>query len=51
VDPVEALVRRSVESDWGLEELAPLETSLEEVFVNLTQREDAAVAAASGEIP
>jgi len=40
VDPAEALVRASVEEDWGLAELAPVETSLEEVFVQLTQGED-----------
>lgn len=39
-DPVDALVRASVERGWGLRELAPVETSLEEVFVHLTQRED-----------
>lgn len=36
-DPAEALVKRSVEHDWGLVELTPAETTLEEVFVHLTQ--------------
>ncbi len=40
-EPAEALVKRSVERDWGLVELIPVETSLEEVFVHLTQREEA----------
>jgi hypothetical protein len=35
----------SVEQDWGLVELSPVETTLEEVFVNLTQRDDAVVPA------
>lgn len=38
--PAETIARRAVEGDWGLIELAPAETSLEEVFVNLTQREE-----------
>lgn len=36
-DPAEVLVQRSVEHDWGLVELTPAETTLEEVFVHLTQ--------------
>lgn len=36
-DPAEALVKRSVEADWGLVELTPAETTLEEVFLHLTQ--------------
>ena len=43
-DPTDGLVRRSVELNWGLFELSPLETSLEEVFVNLTQREETTAA-------
>jgi ABC-2 type transport system ATP-binding protein len=39
-DPGEALVRQSVARDWGLYQLKPAQTSLEDVFVNLTQRED-----------
>jgi ABC-2 type transport system ATP-binding protein len=39
-DPTDELVRRSVERGWALRELSPVETSLEEVFVHLTQRED-----------
>jgi ABC-2 type transport system ATP-binding protein len=44
-DPTEALVRASVEEDWGLAELTPVETSLEEVFVQLTQGEEESPAA------
>ena len=36
-DPTEELVRRSVARNWGLQELSPAQTSLEDVFVNLTQ--------------
>ena len=37
LDPTEELVRRSVEKNWGLYQLAPAQTSLEDVFVNLTR--------------
>jgi len=36
-DPTEQLVARSVERNWGLYQLAPAQTSLEDVFVNLTR--------------
>lgn len=39
-DPTDALVKRSVEQDWGLYRLSPGETTLEEVFVDLTRREE-----------
>ena len=39
-DPTDELVKRSVEGGWGLYQLAPAHTSLEDVFVNLTRRED-----------
>jgi ABC-2 type transport system ATP-binding protein len=39
-DPTDELVNRSVERGWGLYQLAPAQTSLEDVFVNLTHRED-----------
>jgi ABC-2 type transport system ATP-binding protein len=39
-DPTEALVRGAVEHDWGLHQLKPAQTSLEDVFVNLTRREE-----------
>lgn len=39
-DPTEALVREAVARGWGLYQLKPAQASLEEVFVNLTQRED-----------
>jgi ABC-2 type transport system ATP-binding protein len=35
-DPAETLVRASVAGDWGLYQLAPALTSLEDVFVQLT---------------
>jgi ABC-2 type transport system ATP-binding protein len=37
----DGLVRRAAEHDWGLYRLQPAQASLEEVFVNLTRREDA----------
>jgi ABC-2 type transport system ATP-binding protein len=42
VDPTEALVRASVERNWGLYHLAPERATLEDVFVQLTQQEGAA---------
>ena len=39
-DPTDELVKRSVEGGWGLYQLAPAHTSPEDVFVNLTRRED-----------
>jgi ABC-2 type transport system ATP-binding protein len=44
-DPLEALVERSVREDWGLYELAPAQTSLEDVFAHLTRKEPEAAAA------
>jgi ABC-2 type transport system ATP-binding protein len=44
--PAETLVRRSVSEDWGLAALVPEETSLEEVFVQLTQRDEGEAPAA-----
>jgi ABC-2 type transport system ATP-binding protein len=35
-DPTEALVELSVRRNWGLFQLSPAQSSLEEVFVNLT---------------
>jgi ABC-2 type transport system ATP-binding protein len=35
-DPTEALVALSVQRNWGLFQLSPAQSSLEEVFVNLT---------------
>ena len=40
-DPTDDLVRRAVEKGWGLYQLAPADSSLEDVFVHLTQKEDA----------
>lgn len=39
-DPTEALVRAAVEKGWGLYQLQPAQASLEEVFVQLTQKEE-----------
>jgi ABC-2 type transport system ATP-binding protein len=36
-DPTEQLVARAVEKNWGLCQLTPAQTSLEDVFVNLTR--------------
>jgi ABC-2 type transport system ATP-binding protein len=36
-DPTEQIVARAVEKNWGLYQLAPAQTSLEDVFVNLTR--------------
>jgi ABC-2 type transport system ATP-binding protein len=44
-DPVDALVRASVQGNWGLTHLAPERATLEDVFVQLTQQESAAPAA------
>jgi len=41
-DPGDALVKQAAERNWGLYLLKPAQTSLEDVFVNLTRREDAA---------
>jgi ABC-2 type transport system ATP-binding protein len=38
-DLSEEIARRTVRRDWGLSELTPLEMSLEEVFLNLTNEE------------
>ena len=46
-DPTDELVKRAVKESWGLYQLAPAQSSLEDVFVHLTQREEAAVAAAT----
>jgi ABC-2 type transport system ATP-binding protein len=39
-DPTDELVRASVERGWGLFQLQPAQASLEEVFVQLTQRDE-----------
>ena len=41
-DPTEALVRRAVEQSWGLYQLTPAQASVEEVFVQLTRKDEAA---------
>jgi ABC-2 type transport system ATP-binding protein len=40
-NPTDALVRASVERGWGLFHLSPTQASLEDVFVQLTQRDEA----------
>jgi ABC-2 type transport system ATP-binding protein len=39
-DPTENLVRRAVEKSWGLYQLSPAQSSLEDVFVQLTRKEE-----------
>ena len=39
-DPTDALVRASVDNGWGLFQLQPAQASLEEVFVQLTHRDE-----------
>jgi ABC-2 type transport system ATP-binding protein len=39
-DAADVLVKLSVERDWGLYQLKPAQTSLEDVFVHLTRREE-----------
>jgi gliding motility-associated transport system ATP-binding protein len=39
-DPTEALVKAAAARDWGLFQLTPAQTSLEDVFVHLTRREE-----------
>ena len=41
-DPTEELARRAVEKSWGLYQLAPAQSSLEDVFVQLTRKDEAA---------
>jgi len=38
-DPTDALVKAAAARDWGLYQLKPAQTSLEDVFVHLTRRE------------
>jgi ABC-2 type transport system ATP-binding protein len=42
IDPTEELVRCAVEKSWGLFQLTPAQASLEDVFAQLTEREDSA---------
>jgi ABC-2 type transport system ATP-binding protein len=39
-DPTDALVKAAAAGDWGLFQLKPAQTSLEDVFVHLTRREE-----------
>lgn len=38
-DPTERIVAMAAQKNWGLRQIGPAHTSLEDVFVNLTQRE------------
>lgn len=40
-DPTERIVAAAAQQGWGLRQIGPAQTSLEDVFVNLTQREAA----------
>lgn len=40
IDPTERLLKAAVEKGWGLYQITPHQTSLEDVFVQLTQGED-----------
>jgi ABC-2 type transport system ATP-binding protein len=40
-DPTDALVRHAVDNRWGLTQLTPAQTTIEDVFVQLTRTEDA----------
>ena len=39
-DPTDELLRRAVGQGWGLYQIQPAQSTLEDVFLNLTQRED-----------
>ena len=41
-DPTDALVKTAAARDWGLYQLKPAQTSLEDVFVHLTRQEEIA---------
>ena len=41
-DPTAALISRAGAGDWGLQQLTPAQSSLEDVFVRLTRKEPAA---------
>ena len=38
-DPTERIVALAAQQQWGLRQIGPAQTSLEDVFVNLTRRE------------
>jgi len=48
-DPTEAIVRAAAEHNWGLYQLQPAQTTLEEVFVQLTREEQQGETAPAGE--
>jgi len=39
-DPTEHIVSMAAQKQWGLRQIGPAQTSLEDVFVNLTRRDD-----------
>jgi len=45
-DPTNELLRRALDGNWGLYQIQPAQSTLEDVFLNLTQREDGAATAA-----
>lgn len=50
-DPTAEIVARAGSEDWGLRELAPAQTSLEEVFVQLTRNNEGGNSETSGVKP
>ncbi|MBX9715393.1 MAG: ABC transporter ATP-binding protein, partial [Burkholderiaceae bacterium] len=50
-DPTAEIVARAGREDWGLRELAPAQTSLEEVFVQLTRNNEGVRSETSGVTP
>jgi ABC-2 type transport system ATP-binding protein len=46
-ESVDALVAQCVARNWGLYQLAPAQSSLEDVFVNLTRKEETTSEAAA----
>jgi len=40
IDPTDEIVRRAVDKSWGLYQITPAQTSLEDVFVHITRREE-----------
>jgi ABC-2 type transport system ATP-binding protein len=48
-DPTESIVRAAAQHNWGLYQLQPAHTTLEEVFVQLTREEQQEQAAITGE--
>jgi ABC-2 type transport system ATP-binding protein len=45
--PAEAIVQAAVQNGWGLHQIGPDQTSLEDVFVQLTHQDSLATASAA----